>query len=236
MTNKLFRKLRGCHGTHGCVFSSIVAGKETYLMLPDLTAAQYTKAFSVLLAESIKCAGVQPSFVFQHEEITVLIPFIVEKCGSYPSQEGRLQQIGTHSCGADFSLQESNAMAFSVGRFGEESSRLQEIFDSSDQEHGRDLDLAAYNVFLAILFQNIPQTGGGKPHLEPRETLRTAYQNPISQLPSENRHVLLYVLDLPAPFSPHSSETRMTATSLAVVFHAELLSAPGEGWQSRNTS
>ena len=56
-----------------------------------------------------------------------------------------------------------------------------------------------------------------------------AYATLIKSLPTANRHLLLYLLNLLAAFAAHAASTRMPASSLAAVFHPSVLALPGDG-------
>ncbi|EPE10826.1 rho gtpase activator [Ophiostoma piceae UAMH 11346] len=56
-----------------------------------------------------------------------------------------------------------------------------------------------------------------------------AYAALIRSLPTANRHLLLYLLDLLAAFAAHAESTRMPASSLAAVFHPSVLALPDDG-------
>lgn len=53
-----------------------------------------------------------------------------------------------------------------------------------------------------------------------------AYQRLITELPSLNRQLLLYILDLLAVFASKSEQNRMTAPNLAAIFQPGMLSHP----------
>lgn len=66
---------------------------------------------------------------------------------------------------------------------------------------------------------------GDKHHRTTEQKVR-AYQQLIQHLPIPHQHLLLYLLDFLSLFASHSSENKMDATNLAIVFAPGILNHP----------
>ena len=120
---------------------------------------------------------------------------------------------------------------------------LQHIFDSPDT-YGKGLDWTGYTVHdaanvLRRYLNQLPEpiiplefyTRFRDPLTVPPDTFNVdeaikVYQKLILELPSLNRQLLLYILDLLAVFASRSEQNLMNATNLAAIFQPGLISHP----------
>jgi hypothetical protein len=124
---------------------------------------------------------------------------------------------------------------------------LQERFDSPD-DYARSLDWTLYTVYdaadvlrryLVQLPEPVVPVSFYPAFLEPilqyqQEASKgtafrdkgtaAAYRKLAGELPTENQHLFVYLLDLLAFFASNSEDTRLRSDSLATIFQPELLS------------
>lgn len=82
--------------------------------------------------------------------------------------------------------------------------------------------LSFYEAFLEPIWRYQQEASDGTAFRD-KETV-AAYRKLVSDLPPENHHLLIYLLDLLAFFSSNSGDTRLRSGSLATIFQPELLS------------
>ncbi|BFZ61694.1 GTPase activating protein (GAP) for Rho1p [Saitoella coloradoensis] len=182
--------------------------------------------FNVPLQESIKYAHVAISLTDPNGESFVYgyIPIVIAKCGVFLKSQG-LDTEGV----------------FRISGSAKRIKELQLIFDSPPK-YGKNMDWRGYTVHdaanvLRRYLNQLPEPI--VPHdfyeqfrspivEEPYNETHAieAYQYLICLLPSLNRQLLLYILDLLAVFASKANENLMTAENLAAIFQPGIISHP----------
>ncbi|KAG6813956.1 hypothetical protein H0H92_005211 [Tricholoma furcatifolium] len=184
--------------------------------------------FGVPLKESLKHASAQISTATAEGQLYVwgTVPVVVAKCGGY------LKAKATEVPGT-----------FRINGSARRTRDLQDIFERSP-EFGRKLNWAMeiYTTHdIATVFRRylthmpepvIPydmyhsfRDPLARPKYNTSDVIAT-YQELIKQMPQQNEHLLLYVLDLLSVFALKSQKNLMTASNLAVIFRPGLISHP----------
>ncbi|ORY91093.1 hypothetical protein BCR43DRAFT_518480 [Syncephalastrum racemosum] len=158
-----------------------------------------------------------------------IVPLVVAKCGSYlKSQESASAALETEGI-------------FRISGSMKRVNTLQRLFDDPNGSYGLHLNWVGYTVHDAasalrrylnkmpepVIPYHMYERFRDKHHRTTEQKVR-AYQQLIQHLPIPHQHLLLYLLDLLSLFASHSSENKMDATNLAIVFAPGILNHPSQ--------
>lgn len=182
--------------------------------------------FGVPLQISLRYANVAISFIDNNGNSVIYgyIPIVVAKCGAFLKENGKdVQGI------------------FRLNGSTKRCKELQTIFDSPPK-YGRNLKWDSYTVhdaanILRRYLNYLPEPiiphkfyeAFRKPlrnEFYDKEKSLLIYKKLIMSLPSINRQLLLYILDLLAVFASKSDENLMTISNLSSIFQPGILSHP----------
>ncbi|KAF2825620.1 RhoGAP-domain-containing protein [Ophiobolus disseminans] len=198
--------------------------------------------FGVPLIQSIPYANVAISLFNEHGESYIYgyVPIVVAKCGVYLKEKATDVEGIFRLAGSEKRIKELKAAFDTPPRYGkgldwtgytvhDAANILRRYFNNLPEPI---IPLGNYDPFrqplrghqaeaVGHIEGQDPSTGG----FDPDAAVRT-YQHHIKGLPSLNRQLLLYILDLLAVFAAKSDVNKMTTHNLAAIFQPGILSHP----------
>ncbi|EAT76586.2 hypothetical protein SNOG_16007 [Parastagonospora nodorum SN15] len=203
--------------------------------------------FGVPLIQSIPYANVAISLFNEHGESYIYgyVPIVVAKCGVYLKEKGPLLDSTDvegifRLAGSEKRIKELKTAFDTPPRYGkgldwtgytvhDAANILRRYFNNLPEPI---IPLGNYDPFrqplrghqaeaVGYIEGQSPSTGGFDPDAAVR-----IYQHLIKGLPSLNRQLLLYILDLLAVFAAKSDVNKMTTHNLAAIFQPGILSHP----------
>ncbi|KAL8689969.1 MAG: hypothetical protein Q9218_004485 [Villophora microphyllina] len=200
--------------------------------------------FGVPLQESIKYANVAISLTNEQGESYIYgyVPIVVAKCGVFLKEKATDVEGIFRLSGSSKRIKELQTMFDSPDRYGkgldwtgytvhDAANILRRYLNNLPQPI---VPLEFYEKFRDPLRSHQAQAvGTGEQEVMMQGTgdfdhaaAITTYQKLITELPSLNRQLLLYILDLLAVFSSKSDLNRMTSANLSAIFQPGLLTHP----------
>ncbi|KAF1831914.1 RhoGAP-domain-containing protein [Decorospora gaudefroyi] len=215
-------------------FSKRPAKKEDEKALPGI--------FGVPLIQSIPYANVAISLFNEHGESYIYgyVPIVVAKCGVFLKEKATDVEGIFRLAGSEKRIKELKAAFDTPPRYGkgldwsgytvhDAANILRRYFNNLPEPI---IPLQHYDPFRQPLqghqAEAVGPSEGQSPSIggfDPDAAVRT-YQHQIKALPSLNRQLLLYILDLLAVFAAKADVNKMTTSNLAAIFQPGLLSHP----------
>ncbi|KAF2025339.1 RhoGAP-domain-containing protein [Setomelanomma holmii] len=198
--------------------------------------------FGVPLIQSIPYANVAISLFNEHGESYIYgyVPIVVAKCGVYLKEKATDVEGIFRLAGSEKRIKELKTAFDTPPRYGkgldwtgytvhDAANILRRYFNNLPEPI---IPLGNYDPFrqplrghqaeaVGHIEGQSPSTGGFDPDAAVR-----VYQHLIKGLPSLNRQLLLYILDLLAVFAAKSDVNKMTTHNLAAIFQPGILSHP----------
>ncbi|KAH7067677.1 Rho-GTPase-activating protein 5 [Paraphoma chrysanthemicola] len=198
--------------------------------------------FGVPLIQSIPYANVAISLFNEHGESYIYgyVPIVVAKCGVYLKEKATDVEGIFRLAGSEKRIKELKTAFDTPPRYGkgldwtgytvhDAANILRRYFNNLPEPI---IPLGNYDPFrqplrghqaeaVGHIEGQSPSTGGFDPDAAVR-----IYQHLIKGLPSLNRQLLLYILDLLAVFAAKSDVNKMTTHNLAAIFQPGILSHP----------
>ncbi|KAL5115542.1 GTPase activating protein (GAP) for Rho1p [Pleosporales sp. CAS-2024a] len=198
--------------------------------------------FGVPLIQSIPYANVAISLFNEHGESYIYgyVPIVVAKCGVYLKEKATDVEGIFRLAGSEKRIKELKTAFDTPPRYGkgldwtgytvhDAANILRRYFNNLPEPI---IPLGNYDPFrqplqghqaeaVGYIEGQSPSTGGFDPNAAVR-----IYQHLIKALPSLNRQLLLYILDLLAVFAAKSDVNKMTTHNLAAIFQPGILSHP----------
>ncbi|KAH5419638.1 hypothetical protein HBI26_215920 [Parastagonospora nodorum] len=198
--------------------------------------------FGVPLIQSIPYANVAISLFNEHGESYIYgyVPIVVAKCGVYLKEKATDVEGIFRLAGSEKRIKELKTAFDTPPRYGkgldwtgytvhDAANILRRYFNNLPEPI---IPLGNYDPFrqplrghqaeaVGYIEGQSPSTGGFDPDAAVR-----IYQHLIKGLPSLNRQLLLYILDLLAVFAAKSDVNKMTTHNLAAIFQPGILSHP----------
>ncbi|KAL1297278.1 hypothetical protein AAFC00_004833 [Neodothiora populina] len=196
--------------------------------------------FGVPLHQSIRYANVAISLFNDEGESYIYgyVPIVVAKCGVFLKEKATDVEGIFRLSGSEKRIKELKLAFDSPDRYGkgldwtgytvhDAANILRRYFNQLPEPI---IPLDFYERFRDPLRNHQAQAVGPMDlqapsigHFDPAEAIR-AYQMYITELPSLNRQLLLYILDLLAVFASKSDQNKMTTANLAAIFQPGILS------------
>ncbi|KAL8867458.1 MAG: hypothetical protein Q9174_005654 [Haloplaca sp. 1 TL-2023] len=207
--------------------------------------------FGVPLQDSIKYANVAISLTNEQGESYIYgyVPIVVAKCGVFLKEKATDVEGIFRLSGSNKRIKELQTVFDSPDRFGkgldwtgytvhDAANILRRYLNNLPQPI---VPLDFYERFRDPLRSHQSQAvGTGEHEVTAQDTgdfeVPTAiaiYQKLITELPSLNRQLLLYILDLLAVFSSKADLNRMTSANLSAIFQPGLLSHPNHDMEPK---
>ncbi|KAJ4362569.1 GTPase activating protein (GAP) for Rho1p [Neocucurbitaria cava] len=198
--------------------------------------------FGVPLIQSIPYANVAISLFNEHGESYIYgyVPIVVAKCGVYLKEKATDVEGIFRLAGSEKRIKELKTAFDTPPRYGkgldwtgytvhDAANILRRYFNNLPEPI---IPLQHYDPFREPLRNHqaeavgpiegqAPSVGGFDPDAAVR-----IYQHQIKALPSLNRQLLLYILDLLAVFAAKADVNKMTTSNLAAIFQPGILSHP----------
>ncbi|KAH9877989.1 hypothetical protein J1614_003206 [Plenodomus biglobosus] len=198
--------------------------------------------FGVALIQSIPYANVAISLFNEHGESYIYgyVPIVVAKCGVYLKEKATDVEGIFRLAGSEKRIKELKTAFDTPPRYGkgldwtgytvhDAANILRRYFNNLPEPI---IPLQHYDPFRQPLRNHQaeavgpiegqdPSIGGFDPDAAVR-----VYQHQIKALPSLNRQLLLYILDLLAVFAAKADVNKMTTSNLAAIFQPGILSHP----------
>ncbi|CAO2655446.1 Nn.00g105100.m01.CDS01 [Neocucurbitaria sp. VM-36] len=198
--------------------------------------------FGVPLIQSIPYANVAISLFNEHGESYIYgyVPIVVAKCGVYLKEKATDVEGIFRLAGSEKRIKELKTAFDTPPRYGkgldwtgytvhDAANILRRYFNNLPEPI---IPLQHYDPFRQPLRNHqaeavgpiegqSPSVGGFDPDAAVR-----IYQHQIKALPSLNRQLLLYILDLLAVFAAKADVNKMTTSNLAAIFQPGILSHP----------
>ncbi|KAH7384048.1 Rho-GTPase-activating protein 5 [Phaeosphaeria sp. MPI-PUGE-AT-0046c] len=198
--------------------------------------------FGVPLIQSIPYANVAISLFNEHGESYIYgyVPIVVAKCGVYLKEKATDVEGIFRLAGSEKRIKELKTAFDTPPRYGkgldwtgytvhDAANILRRYFNNLPEPI---IPLGNYDPFrnplrghqaeaVGHIEGQAPSTGG----FDPDNAVRI-YQHLIKGLPSLNRQLLLYILDLLAVFAAKADVNKMTTHNLAAIFQPGILSHP----------
>ncbi|KAF2851370.1 RhoGAP-domain-containing protein [Plenodomus tracheiphilus IPT5] len=198
--------------------------------------------FGVALIQSIPYANVAISLFNEHNESYIYgyVPIVVAKCGVYLKEKATDVEGIFRLAGSEKRIKELKTAFDTPPRYGkgldwtgytvhDAANILRRYFNNLPEPI---IPLQHYDPFRQPLRNHQaeavgpiegqdPSIGGFDPDAAVR-----IYQHQIKALPSLNRQLLLYILDLLAVFAAKADVNKMTTSNLAAIFQPGILSHP----------
>ncbi|KAH8722434.1 hypothetical protein GQ44DRAFT_570009, partial [Phaeosphaeriaceae sp. PMI808] len=198
--------------------------------------------FGVPLIQSIPYANVAISLFNEHGESYIYgyVPIVVAKCGVYLKEKATDVEGIFRLAGSEKRIKELKTAFDTPPRYGkgldwtgytvhDAANILRRYFNNLPEPI---IPLGNYDPFRQPLrghqAEAVGQIEGQAPSMggfDPDAAVRI-YQHLIKGLPSLNRQLLLYILDLLAVFAAKSDVNKMTTHNLAAIFQPGILSHP----------
>ncbi|KZM20972.1 GTPase activating protein (GAP) for Rho1p [Ascochyta rabiei] len=205
-------------------------------------AAAQQGIFGVPLIQSIPYANVAISLFNEHGESYIYgyVPIVVAKCGVFLKEKATDVEGIFRLAGSEKRIKELKTAFDTPPRYGkgldwtgytvhDAANILRRYFNNLPEPI---IPLGNYDSFRQPLRNHqaeavgpiegqAPSIGGFDPDAAVRN-----YQHVIKSLPSLNRQLLLYILDLLAVFAAKADVNKMTTSNLAAIFQPGILSHP----------
>ncbi|CAA9959395.1 RhoGAP-domain-containing protein [Pyrenophora teres f. maculata] len=198
--------------------------------------------FGVPLIQSIPYANVAISLFNEHGESYIYgyVPIVVAKCGVFLKEKATDVEGIFRLAGSEKRIKELKAAFDTPPRYGkgldwsgytvhDAANILRRYFNNLPEPI---IPLQHYDPFRNPLkghqAEAVGPSEGQQPSVggfDPDAAVRI-YQHQIKALPSLNRQLLLYILDLLAVFAAKADVNKMTTSNLAAIFQPGLLSHP----------
>ncbi|KAL1798012.1 hypothetical protein ACET3X_004618 [Alternaria dauci] len=198
--------------------------------------------FGVPLIQSIPYANVAISLFNEHGESYIYgyVPIVVAKCGVFLKEKATDVEGIFRLAGSEKRIKELRTAFDTPPRYGkgldwsgytvhDAANILRRYFNNLPEPI---IPLQHYDPFRDPLkghqAEAVGPCEGQQPSVggfDPDAAVRT-YQHEIKALPSLNRQLLLYILDLLAVFAAKADVNKMTTSNLAAIFQPGLLSHP----------
>ncbi|KAF9700131.1 hypothetical protein EKO04_001768 [Ascochyta lentis] len=205
-------------------------------------AAAQQGIFGVPLIQSIPYANVAISLFNEHGESYIYgyVPIVVAKCGVFLKEKATDVEGIFRLAGSEKRIKELKTAFDTPPRYGkgldwtgytvhDAANILRRYFNHLPEPI---IPLGNYDSFrqplrnhqaeaVGVIEGQAPSIGGFDPDAAVRN-----YQHVIKSLPSLNRQLLLYILDLLAVFAAKADVNKMTTSNLAAIFQPGILSHP----------
>ncbi|KAJ4343155.1 GTPase activating protein (GAP) for Rho1p [Ascochyta clinopodiicola] len=209
---------------------------------PTEAAAAQQGIFGVPLIQSIPYANVAISLFNEHGESYIYgyVPIVVAKCGVFLKEKATDVEGIFRLAGSEKRIKELKTAFDTPPRYGkgldwtgytvhDAANILRRYFNHLPEPI---IPLGNYDSFrqplrnhqaeaVGAIEGQAPSVGGFDPDAAVRN-----YQHVIKSLPSLNRQLLLYILDLLAVFAAKADVNKMTTSNLAAIFQPGILSHP----------
>ncbi|KAG9191411.1 hypothetical protein G6011_09499 [Alternaria panax] len=215
-----------------------------FVAITDCTHAEpaLPGIFGVPLIQSIPYANVAISLFNEHGESYIYgyVPIVVAKCGVFLKEKATDVEGIFRLAGSEKRIKELRTAFDTPPRYGkgldwsgytvhDAANILRRYFNNLPEPI---IPLQHYDPFRDPLkghqAEAVGPSEGQQPSVggfDPDAAVRT-YQHEIKALPSLNRQLLLYILDLLAVFAAKADVNKMTTSNLAAIFQPGLLSHP----------